>query len=365
MNSIKELYENPKTGLMGKTAFAKKFGLNIDDVENYLHSTDSYTLNAPAIRNFQRLKTISIGIDYQWQADLVDMKLYEKQNDGFKYLLTCIDITSRFAWVNPLKDKTALTVTKAFDSILKLGRKPKLLQTDNGTEFLSREFQALCKKNQIYHFVPPSNSNASLVERFHKTLKLRMTRYFSLKNTTRYIDVLQDLVDNYNDSYHSSIRYKPNQVNQINEREVINNSNETDYQVKKPKFQVDDIVRLTIDKRTFMREVDDKFNEKLFRIQEVIPTLPITYKLKSITGEEYDGRYYENELIKYTGNINEKEYKIEKIVDVRTKNRRKEILIKWLGYNDSENTWEPLENFQNDDEIMEKVNELLKIKKKK
>ncbi len=361
VKEIQQLYQNPKFGLLGKNAFIQKFDLQKekDKVYDYLHSTDTYTLNYPVIHKFTKLKTISVCIDYQWQSDLVDMQLYANENDGYKYLLTCIDITSRYAWVKPLKDKTAASVVEGFQKIIEKKRKPKLLQTDNGTEFLSDKFQNFCKKENIIHFVPPSNSNASMVERFHRTLKMRMSRLWSLNNNYRYIDDLQDLVFNYNHSYHRVIKMCPYQVDKENQSIAIHNSNKIKETNEKQKFKVGDYVRIARLRRTFNRETDDKFSEKIFKIKEIRNTIPKTYKLEDIDGKkDYNDIFYGPELVKYTGDINDKEYKIEKILDVRKKGRGKEVLVKWLSYD--EETWEPYSNLKHIkgiDEIIKKIEE--------
>ncbi len=89
------------------------------------------------------------GKDVQFQADLVDMSAHSKENDNIKFLLTCIDVFSKYAWARPLKNKTGKEVTKAFDSILKENRVTQKLQTDKGTEFFNKHFQQLMKKYNI------------------------------------------------------------------------------------------------------------------------------------------------------------------------------------------------------------------------
>ena len=103
----------------------------------WLQSQDTYTLHKPT-----RRQVVVYGIDHQWQADLVDLAKLSSYNKGFKYLLTCIDVLSRYAWVVPLKDKTGKTLKDAFHVIFKSGRRPICLQTDKGTEFTNRVSRA-------------------------------------------------------------------------------------------------------------------------------------------------------------------------------------------------------------------------------
>ena len=104
-------------------------------------------------------------------------------NKGYKFLLTCIDVFSKFAWVVPLKNKVGESLFNGFQSILEHGRSPENLQIDKGTEFPNRNFQSLLKENSIHFFTTNSELKASVVERFNRTLKTRMWKYFTAKNT--------------------------------------------------------------------------------------------------------------------------------------------------------------------------------------
>ena len=335
---IIDLYQNPKIGLIGKTEFAKKINADPDIVEDALHELDSYTVNAKNVHRFPTMKTLSIGLDYQWQADLVDLQLYANDNDGFKYLFTAIDVASRFAFARAIKDKTAETVKNAFQSILTTSkRKPEYLQTDIGSEFTNQIFQRFLKNNNIIHFIPPTNSNAAIVERFHLTLKLRMTKLFTLRGNYKYIDHLQDIVYNYNNTFHSVIKMKPLNVNSDNVLTAVSNSNSNKRNLKHlptiPKFHVDDYVRITRNRHTFARSVDDKYTFEIFKIHKVFLTEPFTYSLIDLNNNIINGRFYEPELIKVSGDVDNREWKIHDIID----KRGNKVLVQWLGFGDDFN----------------------------
>ncbi|GFY60404.1 uncharacterized transposon-derived protein F54H12.3 [Trichonephila inaurata madagascariensis] len=126
-------YENPEVpnsfggvealhrSLKGK--YSKK------DVKHWLSQKDAYTLHKPVRHKFQRNRVFVSDIDRQFQADLVDMQSLAEFNKGYKYLLTCIDLFSKFAWAVPLKDKFGKSVKSGLEIIFK-ERKPKVLQTD-------------------------------------------------------------------------------------------------------------------------------------------------------------------------------------------------------------------------------------------
>lgn len=129
-------------------------------------------LHKSARKNFQRRRVITKGIDDLWQADLVDMSTYAKQNRGFHFLLTVIDTFSKYAWVVPLKNKNAESVTNAMASIFKTKssttktfRIPRNLQTDDGLEFFNSKFTELMKKHKINHYSVYTHLKASICER--------------------------------------------------------------------------------------------------------------------------------------------------------------------------------------------------------
>ena len=128
----------------------------------------------------------------------MDISSLARLNKGYKFLLTCIDVFSKFAWVVPLKNKTGESLVNGFQIILGTGRSPEKLQTDKGTEFLNRNFQSFLKEKNIHFFTTNSELEVSVVERFNRTLKTRMWKYFTAKNTRVYIDILQDIIQGYN-----------------------------------------------------------------------------------------------------------------------------------------------------------------------
>ena len=125
----------------------------------------TYTLHKPIRHHFRRNRVIVGGIDHQWQMDLADMQSMQKFNDGYRYLLVCIDVFSKYAWVVPLKNKTGLSLVEAFKIILASGRKPEKIITDQGTEFLNKHFKALLKDEDIGLYNTYNETKASVVER--------------------------------------------------------------------------------------------------------------------------------------------------------------------------------------------------------
>ena len=124
----------------------------------------------------------------------------KNDNDGTTFLLTVIDVFTKVAWCVPLKDKSAASLVTALKSTFTKDW-PKTLQTNKGLEFLNRSVQAPLKNYGIHHFSTHNEeTKASIVDRFKRTLKTRMWRYLTKHQKWRYIDVLQDYVQSYNDT---------------------------------------------------------------------------------------------------------------------------------------------------------------------
>ena len=140
--------------------------------------------------SFSSSQTYSKGIADLFQIDLVDLSNLVSFNDGMKYLLTCIDVFTKRAWAVPVRTKSARDVVEAFEKIL-ADQKCTMVQSDKGTEFLNTSFQSMLRHHGI-HFYTSENDDlkAAIVERFNRTLKEKMFRYFTHRNTRRYVDVL-------------------------------------------------------------------------------------------------------------------------------------------------------------------------------
>ncbi len=173
---LSSVYYDPKRagGLGGVDRLYKdvrkegKFEISRMEIQKWLMIQDTYMLHKPMRRNFKRNRVIVGGIDQQWQMDLADMQSMQsmqKFNDGYRYLLVCIDVFSKYAWLVPLKNKTGPSLVEAFKVILSSGRKPEKIMTDQGTEFLNRHFRALMKEEDIELYNTYNETKASIVER--------------------------------------------------------------------------------------------------------------------------------------------------------------------------------------------------------
>jgi hypothetical protein len=207
-------------------------------------------------------------------------------NKGFKYLLTCIDVLSRYAWVVPLKDKTGKTLKDAFQVIFKSGRRPIHLQTDKGTEFTNRVFQMFLKKHDVHFFTTYNEwTKASIVERFNRTLKTKMWKYFTHRETLTYVNVLSEMVASYCHTVHRAIGIPPAEATWANQTTVFKRL----YGRKGPKysckFSPGERVRLSKAKRMFKKEYLPNWTEELFTIVRCIETRTPICLVKDDHGE--------------------------------------------------------------------------------
>lgn len=347
---MKKIYYNPSNpGALGgksrlKQAVLHEYGIRLKDkdVDDWLSTQDTYTLHRTAPIKYKRNRVVVYGKDQQFQADLVDLSAYSKENDNIKFLLTCIDVFSKYAWTRVLKNKTGQEVSKAFESIFKKDKRvPDKIQTDKGLEFQNRHFKQLTKKYNIHHFTTASDLKASVVERFNKTLKGRMWRYLTAVNSKRYCDILQDLTDGYNSSYHKSIRMRPLDVCKENETIVFNNLY-GNLRKEKPvfKFKIGDVVRVSKVRNVFSKGYEQNYTEEYFTIASCIPRQPPVYKIQDYDGEIIGGTFYEQELQKIIVS-SDKSFKIEKILDKKRRGKSVLVLVKWLGWPSKFNSWVP------------------------
>jgi len=238
-------------------------------------------------------------------------------------------VFTKKAWVEPLLSKSSRHVTDAFERILAAGGRCRMLQTDKGTEFLNATFQHMLQRHDI-HFYTTENDDikASVDERFNRTLKT-MFRYFTFRNTHRYVNVLQQLVDSYNATIHRSIGMSPDEVNAGNEQLVRSRL----YPPKSSKtlrwrYDVGDTVRIVASRHTpFAKGYTAKWTRKLFKIVSRLPTVPVTYALADLAGEPIKGKYYESELQKVTPN---ERFTVDKILKT-PRCRRKSLLLRQLA----------------------------------
>ena len=190
------------------------------EAQNFLLRSDTYTLHKALRPKFIRRKTIAHYKNELFQADLADFQQLSRFNKGYRYVLVCIDVFSKFVFYLPVKSKKADEMQHAFKTIFKVA-KPKLLQTDRGTEFTSRTMQAFFKQHGIVWYHTFSESKATIAERQIRTLKEALTRLFHHTLRKTYYTHLPKLANAYNNTLHSRIGVAPTHVNADNEQKIF------------------------------------------------------------------------------------------------------------------------------------------------
>lgn len=280
---------------------AKKKNKNVklDDVKEFLLRQDAYTLHKPIKKKFVRNATTTSGLDVDWQADLADMQSLKTFNAGHTYILVCVDVLSRFAFAQPLKNKTADSVAHGFKTILKRGgRKCWILTTDRGKEFSGKPFQDMLSRNDIqHHYATSPDVKCAIVERYIRTLKARIWRYFTTTKTLNYVKPLQRLVAAINNTTHRTIGTTPASVSKKNEQEIWNRLYGQKPAAHAVVYKVGDHVRITKEKHKLSKGYQPNFTQEVFVIIKVLETrIPPVYKLCDLQGEDLEGVFYPEEL---------------------------------------------------------------------
>ena len=167
-------------------------------------------MHKPIIKNSKKRNVYSGFKDNIWGADLADMQLISKFNKRFRFLLCVIDIFSKYAWDVSLKDKKGISIVNALQKILKESdKRPNKTWVDKINEFYNNSFKKWLKDNDIEMYSIHNEGKSAIAERFIRTLKNKIYKYMTIISKNVYIDKLDDIVDEYNNTYHKTIKMKP------------------------------------------------------------------------------------------------------------------------------------------------------------
>ena len=386
---IKRLYNDPKRAgsftspLKLYRAIQKegKHRISLNKIKGWLSKQEVYTLHKSVNRKIKRRKVIVRGIDYQWDYDLGYMDKYAEENNSYKYILLSIDIFSRFVWTRALVRKSGKEVQKALSGIFQEDqRKPKHIRTDKGTEFMDKNVQNFLRRQHIEYFTTDNEVKSNYAERAIKTIKSKLFRYMTVNNTFKWVDALASITLGYNKTYHRSIKMAPRDVTPEIEvklwmslypdtegetgKRALKNENKTGNPKKtgvvgkkkkrllkaklarttpKFKFMLDDTVRISHARHPFQREYNERWTREHFIIVDRFLKGGIKiYKLKDYDNELITGSFYEQELQKIVVKKNDP-YKIQEVLRERTRKRKTEIYVKFLGWPEKFNAWIPKE----------------------
>ena len=246
-------------------------------------------LHKPFIKKFNKRKVYSQFKDNIWGVDLADMQSLSKKNKGIKYLLCAIDLYSKFAFVVPLKDEKGISIVNAFNKMIKQSnRKPNKIWVNQGCEFYNRIFKKRLSGNDIIMYSTFNEGKSVVAERFIRTLKNKLHMTATGKNV--YYDVLDDVVNEYNNTKHNTIKMKPKDVRD-NKRVYIDEHNKKD-----SRFKVGDRVSISKFKNIFAKGYTPNWSKDIFIVDKINDTIPYTYNLKDLNDKEIIGSFYDREL---------------------------------------------------------------------
>ena len=309
----------------------QQFGLSVNPNEIL-----SKELHKPKRINFERRRVISNLIDRIWGIDLISIIKYSKQNNNYKYILTVIDFFSKYSWCYPLKSKTSNEIINSFkDMFKKSKRKPKMIQSDEGSEFNNKQVQKFFNDNNIkWYHTYNRDIKCSICERFNRTILNKIYKNFTLNNNTIWIKDLNKLVKEYNNSYHRTIKMKPIDASKKSNENIVRKNYNFEIITNNRKFKIGDKVRISLLKNTFEKGYTSNWSEQIYVIYDIKSSNVHYYYLKDLNGNEINGIFYQEELLKTNMKENDL-YIIEKII----KKVGNKYLVKWKGYDDTFNSY--------------------------
>ena len=266
---------------------------------------EAYNLHSRKLTRYKRLGINVYKRNTQWSIDLANLNNLSGFNNQYRYLLVCVDVYSQYAFVKPLKTKSAKNVANKFEQILiEEGEIPLKIQSDEGTEFTLIKRDLAKKYGFTLFHTYNRETKAVHVERFIETIKAMITRSLTTLNQGyNYIKNLQLIVERYNELPHRGIHnltpidvYKKGKtVDDFHRlKSILNNSKATRRLLKQGEVVCIARIKNNIFEKSSLR----RWVKELFRIKKVFITDPVTYSLQDLKGEEIKGIFYRDELLK-------------------------------------------------------------------
>ena len=318
--------------------------LRKEAISEYLDGNDIYT-RFKQHRNTKKFSPIYVFRKRElFQADVVFFtdKDMVKVNTGFRYLFTCIDCFTKKAWVYPLKSNNCDAILRCFQDILsKCGDKPERLNSDRGSELICKKFENFLAEQNIFHYLAYSERKCPIIERFNLTLQNIIYKMMAKERTLKWTSFIDKAMHIYHNRLHSTIQMTPLQAEEDENEQVVRKNlllyfHKRGGKKKKPKFHVNDTVRIWKKRNTFHRGYDENFSREYFKIINVKINLPVPrYQLEDSKGDVIIGSFFEEELVRYTP---PSIFEIE-VIDERKRGRKKEYLIHYMGYPKSMDEW--------------------------
>lgn len=290
---LENIYYNASTGFQGIDKLfhkAKQYNNSItrNMVQSFMDNQPSYQLTKQITRNKEFSTIKSNGVRNNFQIDIMYLP-DPSTTGGYKYLLTCMDVYSRFVFVQALRTKTGQEVFDKLKFLFKLSGIPKNINFDLGSEFIDKRMIDYCEENgiEVWYSSPNQDNKNAIIERFHRTLRNLILKY-KMASSKPYIHVLPQLIKNYNTSYHKTIQDTP-----LN---IWTGKSKNNQPIKRiyHDFQVGDKVRHINERNTFDKKSStNTYTKKIFTITRV--------EGRSYYLDDLQKAYRGHELIKAVG----------------------------------------------------------------
>ena len=314
-----------------------------DNINKYFAQLGEET-HRKAIKKFKRRKVYAHYPNEIHSADIVDMSAHPDYNKENKYILTVIDIYSRYAWCIPMKRKNADDVLNSFKVLYTVFPKPEKLWTDQGGEFYNAKMKAWCKKHNIILYSTFGDHKAAVIERFNRTIKEMLYRTMTQMYTDDWLTYLPDLLKTYNNRIHSSTGHTPEDLYHV--EDAVEDIYPDDA-AEPAKFKTGDQVRISRIKKTFEKGYAQSWSTEIYKVAEILDTNPITYKLTDRKGDPIGGSFYAQELQK----TSMERMLISKIVKKKKVNGKNMFLVEYDGYPKEFNKWLTKDEILHSDEM--------------
>ena len=268
-------------------------------IADFLREHDLHSKNRRITKKkFPRRRIITRFPFDVWMADTINYLKHKRENDNYAYIVLMFDCFTRKLWAVPMKKIDAEHTADAFQSVFKnLPKTPTHLVTDNGTEFFNSAVAEIFDEYGVNHYATPSKSpsKASMAERVIRTIKTRIARFMQLKKNKRWIDVLDELVKNYNETPHASTGYKPNDINESNQKKLYKKMFNNLPTISR--LKLGDKVRVLIKKNLFEKGYTQNWSDEIYVISKVLNSQGVVwYRVSTFDGKQQQDIYYYNQL---------------------------------------------------------------------
>ena len=359
-NYLKSIYYNSRhpAGFAGSVAVYNavraegKHAISLKRIRKWLQKQEAYNTFRPALKRFPRPRLIVNDKDAQWEVDTLSMQGSRKFNNDYAFILVCIDVFTRHLITRPLKALRGGDVKAAFEDIFQFNEEPRTIRTDRGSEFVNAEMKAYFLSKKIHHFLTNNETKASHAERVIRTIRMRIGRLFKGKHSFDWLSRLAGITEAYNQSKHRSIGSSPLEAmcvtdkNMLWHRQYLRNDAATATGPNQPfQFDFGDRVKASYLSKSFDRAYDERWGKMIYTITgRKMSQGYQMYKLKNWQNESIDGWFYATEL-QVVEVDDDTQFEVERVIKRRTTGprnaRRREVLVKWLGWSDSYTSWIP------------------------